>query len=174
MTTRIKLLIDSVHSQTELQSRIELSDGNGKNVTAQQIINLIKGLENGDEAASMDVTLGAGDGVASTGTVTIASSGAQSVTINGKTLTGGTDYVVASLSAADVAANIVKAISASGDSRLRAIKATSALGVVTIKAQDPGLVGNMYTTTATGAASAGQATLGSGAEATVHKYKFNV
>lgn len=172
--SRMRIWLDTNLTQKGLEGKIKLSDKDNKWNSMQDVINYCKGVSNGDEGAKVNIMLGSGTGVAASGTVTIASSGAQSVTINGKALVGGTDYVIASKTVTEIAANIVSAIKASSDSRIQAVTASSSAGVVTVSANDPGTIGNMYTTTATGAASAGQATLASGADATQHAYKFNV
>jgi hypothetical protein len=120
----------------------------------------------------MNVVIGVGDGVAASATVTVASNSAQSVTINGKALVGGTDYVIATLTATQIGDNIVAAIAASVDSRLMAVKAVNVAGVVTISAQQPGSIGNVYTLAATGAASASGAVLSGGTDATQFKFTY--
>jgi uncharacterized protein YbjT (DUF2867 family) len=114
----------------------------------------------------MNVTIGDGDGEFATGEATVASSGAQSLTINGKALTGGTDYDIANLSVTEIAENIVAVVNASTDSRLQVVKASNVAGVVTIDARQPGVIGNLYTLAATGAVSVSGANLASGSDAT--------
>jgi hypothetical protein len=169
MTTRLNIAIDSSHNQTELQNRVDEAD---KSNAMADIINILRALESGSDAASVNISIGVGDGAAASGAFTIASSGAQSVTINGKALTGGTNYIIANLSVTDIASNIVAAVNASVDSRLMAVQAASAAGVVTVTARQAGALGNMFTTTATGAASAGAATLADGSDASQNVLNF--
>lgn len=171
MTTRLRLWIDSPLTQTELGNRV--SD-TSRYVNQEKVIDYLRGLMAGTEAASVDMLVGVGSGTAASGTLTISANTAQSVTINGKTLTGGTDYVIATLSVTQIAANIVAAIAASTDSRLKAVSATSALGVVTVTAREPGAIGNIQTLAATGAGAAGAATLAGGVDAAITKFNFNV
>jgi hypothetical protein len=169
MSTRINIAIDSVHSQVGLENRVD--QGDKYNVVAG-VINLLRALESGSDEGSMNVSIGDGDGEFAEGDLTIASSGAQSVTINGKALAGGTDYDIANLSVTEIAENIVAVVNASTDSRLQAVKASNVAGVVTIKARIPGSIGNVYTTTATGAASAEGAVLSGGTNATQFVFEY--
>jgi hypothetical protein len=163
MSTRINIAIDSVHSQVGLENRVD--QGDKYNVVAG-VINLLRALESGSNEGSMNVTIGDGDGEFATGEATVASSGAQSLTINGKALTGGTDYDIANLSVTEIAENIVAVVNASTDSRLQVVKASNVAGVVTIDARQPGVIGNLYTLAATGAVSVSGANLASGSDAT--------
>jgi hypothetical protein len=169
MTTRLQININSPHSQVELENRID--QGSKYNVI-NGIQHLLQGFEGGNEEGSLNVSIGAGDGVQAEEDVTIASSGAQSVTINGKALTGGTDYDIADLSVTEIAENIVSVVNASTDSRLSPVVASNVAGVVTIKSRVAGEIGNVYTLAATGAASAGAAVLSGGTESTQYEFDY--
>src|SRR6266853_3094726 len=132
--SRIRIWLDTDLTQPGLEGKIVLSDSDSRWESVRDVINYCKGLSNGDEGARANIMLGEGDGAGASGTFTIASSGAQSVTINGATLTGGTDYTIANLSATQIAANIAEAIEDSTDSRIQAVRASSSAGVVTVTA----------------------------------------
>lgn len=164
------LKVDSDRGQVGLQGKI---DTGSSRVCMQSVMNLLRGLVGGQEAAVVNVMLGVGDGTAASGTLTISANTAQSVTINGKLLTGGTDYVIATLTASQIGDNIVAAVNSSTNSRLQAVIASNNAGVVTISARDPGAIGNVYTLAATGAAASSGANLSGGVDATQHSFNMN-
>jgi phage tail sheath gpL-like len=169
---RILLQIDSPLSEAQLQDRLQQ---NGlKQEAMRDLLNYMRGLAAGTEAAVVEelVGLGAGGALAS-GTLTIAGNAAQSVTVNGVAFVGGTAYVIAAQTATQIAAAIAALINASTDSRLLAVTASSAAGVVTVQAKYPGAVGNLFTLAATGDAAASGANLAGGADAARVIYKFN-
>lgn len=139
----------------------------------RDLITFLQGLSGGVYAASLDMVIGAQGGAAASGTLTIASNAASSVSINGVTLTGGSSYVIAGQSANQVAANIAAAINASNDTRLLAVQASASGAVVTVSSYEVGFVGNNITIAATGAASASGASLAGGAEPVHVVYSFN-
>lgn len=159
----------------EIKSRVENTAGL-RSEQLQDLSNFLQGLKAGTEAGLMVLEIGEGSGGAfsASGQVTIAGSGAQSVTINGGALTGGTHYAIANLSASQIAANIVEAISNSQSSRVQSVYAESSGAVVSLFNKTAGEVGNLVTLAATGAASASGANLASGAEGTERVLKFNL
>jgi hypothetical protein len=173
--SKIALFLKVALPSAEIKSRVENASGL-KYEQMQDLSNFLQGLKAGSESAVAILEIGDGSGgaLSASGQVTIAGSGAQSVTINGGALTGGTDYVIANLSVSEIAANIVEAITNSQLSRVQSVYASSSAGVVSLFAKSAGTVGNLVTTTATGAAAAGAATLASGAEGTQRVLKFNL
>lgn len=169
--SRIRLLIDTNLSQVQLENKMKEPSGRPQE-GLQEIMNFMRGLKAGTESASMQVLLGNGTGTPASGTLTISANTAQSVTINGKLLTGGTDYVIAAQSVTQIAAAIAVVVNASTDSRLSALSATSALGVVTLTARAPGAIGNVQSLAATGAAAASGALLTGGVDAAIVTYSF--
>jgi hypothetical protein len=173
--SKISLFLKVALPSAEIKSRVENSEGL-KYEQLQDLSNFLKGLKGGQESAFGVIEIGEGSdgGLSASGLVTIAGSGAQSVTINGGALTGGTDYDIANLSATEIAANIVAAISNSQSSRVQSVYAESSGAVVSLFSKPAGEVGNLVTTTATGDASASGATLASGAEGSQRVLKFNL
>jgi phage tail sheath gpL-like len=169
---RVKIEINSPLSQTELTNR--LGNAGRKQEDMQSLENYIKALKAGCDGATVEELVGTGtSGVLATGTLTASAITAQSVTVNGVTFTGGTDYVIALQTVTIIAAAVAALINASTDSRLLAVTATSALGVVTVSAKYPGAIGNVYTLAATGAMAASGANLSGGVDATRVIYSLN-
>lgn len=142
----------------------------------QLVSNLLQGLKGGQEAALavLEVGNGSGSSASAASSVTISGNGAQSVTINGKALVGGTDYVRAGLTPTQIAVNLAKAINESQSSLVQAVMAEAVAAVVQLKAKAAGEVGNLVTLTATGAAAATDATLVGGVDGPQNILKFNV
>lgn len=159
----------------EIKNRVEDPSGQ-KYEQLQNVINYLKGLESGTEAGIMVLEVGAGMGGATSasGEVTVSGSGAQSVTINGQALTGGSDYAIANLSASEIASNIVRAITDSQNSRIQSVYARAEGSVVVVEAKSAGTVGNLISLAASGAAAASVAALEGGAEGSQRIIKFNL
>jgi len=173
--SKISLFIKVPLSSAEIKNRVQ-DIKSSRYEQLQLVKNFLRSLEGSQEAGIINLEIGdgSGDAVSATGLVTIAGSGAQSVSINGTSLTGGTDYVIANLSASDIAANILQAITDSQSSRVQSVYASQSGATITLNAKAAGTVGNLITTTATGNASVGGATLGSGVEGTQNVLKFNL
>jgi hypothetical protein len=173
--SKISLFIKVPLSSAEIKNRVQ-DIKSSRYEQVQLVKNFLKGLEGSQEAGIVNLEIGdgSGDAVSATGLVSIAGSGAQSVTINGASLTGGTDYVIANLSASDIAANLLQAITDSQSSRVQSVYGELSGSTVVLKAKSAGTVGNLVTTTATGDASVGGSTLDSGVEGTQNVLKFNL
>lgn len=167
---RIRITTDL--SNAGLVGLLAGSQGRKREAT-QDVITFLRGLEGGMRAATLDVVVGTQGGAAASGTLTVASNSASSVSVNGVALTGGTDYVIAGQTAAQIAANIQAAIAASIDTRLLAVQASVAAAVITVSSYEMGLVGNNIALAATGAVTASAATLAGGAEPVIELYRFN-
>jgi phage tail sheath gpL-like len=106
---------------------------------------------------SVDVQLNCDDYVYASATATLVDAGAtDSITINGVEFAAvvsgatGNQWNIGADDTAD-AVNLAAAINASTTARVAGVvRATSALGVVTIRAKQPGLAGNCFTLTDTG------------------------
>lgn len=173
--SKINMFMKVALSSAEIKSRAENTSGL-KYEQFQDLSNFMQGLKGGQESAIVILEIGEGSGgaLSASGQVTIAGSGAQSVTINGGALTGGTDYVIADKSATEIAANIVEAITNSQSSRVQSVYAEASGAVVNVFNKVAGEVGNLVTLAATGDASASGANLASGAEGTQRVLKFNL
>ena len=119
-----------------------------------RIINLISGVAIGAQSATVDIQSSSVDPARATGTVTLASCATDTVTI-GKTVFTGTSTPTTALhfetdgsDTADAAA-LAAAINAHTDAG-KIVTATSALGVVTITANQAGLIGNHIALAETG------------------------
>ena len=157
-------------AQSQVALEDQLLDG-GKYENMEALKSYCQALLGGNQAAIVETSAGA---EAADGTLTIASSGAQSVTISGTTLTGGTAYAISGLSAAQIALNLAAAINASSDPQVQLVEASASAAVVTVVSKANGVIGNLIATTATGAASAQQATLAGGVSGTPVVMKFNL
>lgn len=173
--SKLNLFVKVNKSSAQIKNQVEDTSGL-KYEQLQEVTNFLQGLKAGTDAGIVILEVGKGAGAAesASGQITIAGSGAQSVTINGQALTGGTDYVIANLSATQIAANIVEAITNSQNSRVQSVYGSSSGAVVTLEAKAAGTVGNLITTTATGQASASASTLVGGAEGSQRVLKFNL
>ena len=143
-------------------------------------------LASGFEDASVEVVLSGDDYTRASATATIVSaSAADAITINGVAFTaianGGTptgnQWCVGAGGTADTdsATALAAAINASTTAKVQNyVTATSAAGVVTIRAKAPGLAGNMFTLTDTGititVTGSGFLTGGTGDDATATLY----
>lgn len=168
---KVRILIDMPISSDQLLD--SYSEAGFKYEQLQQVQFILAELASGMAEGRMNLQIGDENGDSAAGTVTISGSGAQSVTINGQALAGGTAYAIANLSASEVAANLAEAIRNSSGSRVQAVLAEASGAVVTLTAKEAGLVGNAITTTATGAAAASGATLSGGTEPSQRIYLFN-
>ena len=169
---KVRVLLDMAQSSSQLLGKV----GGNEKLRYEQlrdISNLLSGLSLGMEAARANIQIGDEDGASASGVVTISSSGAQSVSVNGVALVGGTDYVIANLSASDVAANLASAIRNSPKSRVQAVLADASGATVVVVAKEAGDVGNMITISATGAAAASGANLVGGVDPSQRIYSFN-
>lgn len=174
-TSKINMFIKVPLSSLEIKSRVQ-DIKSSRYEQLQLVKNFLRALEGSQESGIMNLEIGdgSGDALSASGTVTISGSGAQSVSINGAALTGGTDYVIADKTATEIAANIVEAITNSQSSRVQSVYANNSAGVVSLFAKSAGEVGNLITTTATGDAAASAATLEEGAEGVQNILKFNL
>lgn len=166
----IKITTDGTDAQLTQSMNTTTSD---KRQTLTNIENWLRALKSGAASATIQVTAGLQAGTAASGTLTIASNSAQSVTINGVLFTGGSDYVISAQTVTVIAASIAALINASTSGYLSPVVATSALGVVTVTAKHPALVSNLFTLAATGAASASGANLTGGTDPTQEVFTFN-
>lgn len=167
---RIKIITDM--SDTALNQLIAPKAG-FKYESVRDLSTWLQGLSAGAYAATLNIVVGAQGGAAATGSITIAGNSAQTAVINGKLFTGGTDYVIATLTAAEIAINLAAAINASTDTRVSALSAVASNDQVLLTAFDVGFIGNQITTTATGDASAAGAKLTGGLEPTLQEMDFN-
>lgn len=169
MSSKVSFTLKSNISQAALEA--QLLD---KNVHPQlaKLKNFLNGLDGGAQVAVLSIPVNT---VAATGTITISASGASTVVISGSTLTGGTDYANTGTTAA-VATALAAAINANSRSLggVSLVSATVAASVVTLKSNDRGIIGNLITTTATGGATAGAATLTGGASGTTRVYNLGL
>lgn len=172
MTTLASIKITTDFTDAGLNGLLK-PDSQLRRESLQKLITFLHGLEGGQYAGTVSIVVGLQGGTLASGTLTIASNSAQSVSINGVTLTGGTDYVISGKTATQIAAEIVSVVSASSDSRLKAVSASSVAGVVTVKSASPGLVGNNIALAATGAASASGADLSGGTDPVSEILSFN-
>lgn len=135
-----------------------------RRVALERLANHFTALAAGTRQGTLSYATDAGDWVAATGTITIASgSGSIAAIINGVTIS-----VTWATSDTATAAALAAAINASSNALVQGlVTATSALGVVTIVAVDKGKRGNTNTlaTSGTGATASG-ARLTGGSETT--------
>lgn len=172
--TKIKVVVEMPKSSLHIKSQYE-KPGEAKE-QLKSLETLIKALNSGAESGLVCVEVGdaGAGGEAASGEITISGSGAQSVTINGATLTGGTEYEIANLSNSKIAEKLAKAIADSQSSRVRAVIAEASSNKVILKAASGGQVGNLITLAATGDASASGANLSGGVDGVQHIYKVGV
>lgn len=168
MSSKITFRVQSAVSQTQLQNDVVAQGGRNQ---ATKLKNFLSACESGAGAAVITVL----NQASAAGTATIASSGAQSFTVNGDTLTGGTDYVIANLTATQCAVNLAAAINSSTDGNIQLVSAQSLAAVVTVTAKDSGLVGNLIPISGSGTITASGVTLAGGTSGTasVHQYSLN-
>lgn len=137
------IVMDTDVSAVGFQSVCDLSPG--QLPALQNLQNYLSGLSGGNQAAILSINVGAVQATAtitSTGTATAA----QTMTLFNVTLTAvasapAANQFVVSATPATQAANIAAAINASASFTGR-VTATSAAGVVTVRAVMPGVVGN--------------------------------
>lgn len=168
---KVRLLVDLPDSSSQLIQGLRKKGLRYEQVQSLQF--LLAELSSGMTSARVNVQIGNENGESASGTLTISSSGAQSVSINGEALTGGTDYVIANLSASAIALNLAAAIRSSQKSKVQAVLAEASGAVVTVLAKEAGAVGNLIALAATGAAAAGASTLAGGSDPTQNIYLFN-
>lgn len=168
---KIRLMIDMPQSSHELLSRY---DNNAlKYEQVQDMGVLLNALSLGMEEGRINIQIGEEDGVSSSGEFTVSGSGAQSVTINGEVLTGGSDYDIANLSASEIALNLAEAIRNSQSSRIQAVLAEADGAVVSLLAKETGEVGDLISIAASGAVSASAANLAGGSDPAQRILLFN-
>lgn len=135
-----------------------------RRVALERLVNHFNALASGTRQGTISYATDAGDWVAATGTVTIASgSGSIAAIINGVTIS-----VTWATSDTNTATLLAAAINASANALVAPfVSATSALGVVTITAKAKGVSGNAITLAASGTgATASGARLTGGVETT--------
>jgi len=147
------VIIHDKDTAADLQSK-NITSVMSKEMQAAQLERLINGLGMGSRIGSLDLTIDDGTAVAASDTLTLTavSTAADTILINGVTLTAVASGAVnnqwnvlatATLQAAD----IVRAINASTSPLVSGqVLATSALGVVTLTSKFLGLAGNAVTT----------------------------
>ena len=172
-SSKIKMVAEIAKSSAQLKDSWEKAGFRYEQ--AQEIDNFLRGLIAGTQSAILSVEIGdaPGDGTAASGVITISGSGAQSVTINGGALTGGTDYDIANLSASEIAENLASAIAESSSSRVQSVMAEVSGATVILKSKSGGEVGNLVTLAATGDAAASVSNLEGGSDDGQDVYKFN-
>ncbi len=166
--SQLNYRLKSQKSQGALEQKLLDS---GKYESMEKLKVFCQSLAGGAERGIFEV---AEDSDAATGDFTIASSGAQSVTIAGSTLTGGTDYDIANLSASQIAANLADAINDSSDGNVQLVDAEASGAAVTVTCKVNGLLGNQLAISATGAASASGTELSDGTSGSMHVLDFNL
>lgn len=171
MSSFQRLVIESNGTKADFQSQCNMAMGGLDAV--QSVVDYIAGLAGGQRiGAQLFWKVGA---VKASGTITVSSTGptnGQTCTIAGVTLTAkttgaGTNEFNINASATVVAANIAAAINASPD-LLGIVKATSALGVVTVTAEVPGAIGNGLVIVNVNLSNAVFVTLASGSDGTAY------
>ncbi len=170
MASNIILKIRSDKTQSQLEGELLTASGGSRYVQAEKVSDFLSGLKGGAKRAVLEIPV---DSTAATGLFTVASSGAQTVTIEGVTLTGGTDYTIANQTVAQVVANLAEAINDSDLNQLVEASVYSATEVF-VEAKWPGVLGNEIDTSASGAVSAGAAALAGGASGELRVFEFNL
>jgi phage tail sheath gpL-like len=147
-------MINAEESQAYLVQTLKKTSGEPKG-QALALAGYFKELAIGTKSASVEVSTGAGNPVAASGTFTLASVAADdAVTIGGVTLTakaspaGEAQWSQAGTDAVDAAA-LATCINAHSVLSL-VVSATSASNVVTVTSKVPGLIGNRIAITETG------------------------
>lgn len=156
------LTLQFVDEQLPLQTQL----AHDRRLCLQRIANHIEALQGGTRQGTVTYIVDGGSGVAASGTITIASgSGSIAAIINGVTIS-----VTWATSDTNTAALLATAINASANALVAPfVGATSALGVVTITADNKGVQGNTITLAASGTgATASGARLTGGVNATTN------
>lgn len=169
MASKVQITIRSNKTQAQLESEV-LQSTHDKYPQMKQLENLFASLSGGASQAVVEIPDNA---TSATGTLTVAASGASSVTIAGGVLTGGTAYAITGTTTA-VAAALAAAINASVLGTVQLVSASSSAAVVTLTAKSVGIIGNLITTTATGNVTANQAALAGGTSGTNRVYEMNL
>ncbi len=172
--TNSKLVVKLLSNKSQLQLEDQLVDDPSRPEEQGQLLeNYVRACMGGLESAEWQLLEGADS---ATGTFTVASSGAQSLTIAGVTLTGGSSYDIAGLSAAEVALNIVDAINDSQSPALQLVGAEvgPSSDIVKVQALNDGLVGNYIPISASGAITASGSELSGGSSGELKVYQFGL
>jgi hypothetical protein len=168
---KVRVFVDLPQSSAQLQQSLANDGLRYEQLQSMQF--LLAELSAGIAEGRVNVQVGDAGGASSVGKFTFSSSGASSISINGEALVGGTDYVIENLSASEVALNAAEAIRNSQSSKIQAVMAEASGADVNLVAKEAGEVGDLITTTATGAAAADTATLEDGEEPEQQIYLFN-
>jgi len=164
----LKIVINSADTAGSIDNKLILAEGGNAPEGINKVAKYLQGLALGaGQGANMIVETG---GVQSSGTITFASfTTGDTITINGVVLTGDTDFVTGPTDA-DTAKNAAAAINASSATGLDGVVVASASGaVVTIKAQDTGVLGDNITLAISANGSVSGANLSGGAEGTIKR-----
>ena len=168
--SKLVLKVLSNKSQTQLNDDL-IQDPSLPEEFSKGVMNFLQGCAGGMQSAELQVQDGSDS---ANGTFTVASSGAQTLTIAGVALTGGTSYTIANLAASAIAQNIADAINDSVNTSVQLVGATVSGADVTVTSLNPGLVGNYIPISATGAVSASGATLANGTAGTLNVYQYGL
>lgn len=166
--SQLNYRIRSLKTQSALEQPL---DGSNRYDVAGKLESLMQSLQGGYDKAILEVAMGS---EAAQGTFTLSGSGASSVTIEGDTLTGGSDYEIASLSAAEIAVNLADAINSSSSGNIQLVDAQASGAVVTVTARSGGIIGNKIAISATGAAAASGSQLSGGTSGELKVFNFNL